>query len=115
MSCPFCAERPSNSTLSIGQTAYHQQQYAKAFQFLAPLAHGGDIVAQCLLGFMFQLGLGVEKDIAAAKRWYQQAGLQGCALSSHNLATIFSIDELRSTLVQYYCQKTQNMGLNLAK
>lgn len=67
MSCCFCSELQSNPNLSAGQAAFNQHQYAEAFQLLLPLTHQGNIVAQCMLGSMFQLGLGVEQDLAAAK------------------------------------------------
>ncbi|KAI9131949.1 sel1 repeat family protein [Acaryochloris sp. CCMEE 5410] len=99
--------------LDAGQVAYTQHQYAAAFQLLSPLAYQGNVIAQCLLGSMFQLGLGVKRDSATAKQWYQQAGSQGCALSFHNLATIYEVDGQNPALAQYYRQKAKDMGRDL--
>lgn len=115
MSGHFCAERPLQPQLDAGQAAYAQHQYAEAFQLLSPLAYQGYVIAQCLLGSMFQLGLGVERDSATAKKWYQQAGSQGCALSFHNLATIYAVDEHNLALAQYYRQQARGMGVDLAE
>lgn len=115
MSCHFCAESPSYPQLETGQAAYTQHQYAEAFQLLSPLAHQGNVIAQCLLGSMFQLGLGVEPDITTAKAWYLKAGLQGGAVSFHNLATIYAVDEHNPALVQYYRQQARELGFNLAE
>ncbi len=68
-----------------------------------------------MLGSMFQLGLGVEQDLAAAKIWYLQAGLQGCALSFHSLTTIFWVNERNPELAKYYHQQARTMGFNLAE
>ncbi|BDM81842.1 tetratricopeptide repeat protein [Acaryochloris marina] len=113
MSCHYCAERPLHPKLEAGQVAYTQHQYAEAFQLLSLLAYQGYVTAQCLLGSMFQLGLGIERDSAAAKQWYQQAGLQGCALSFHNLATIYEVDDQNPAMAQYYRQQAKDMGCEL--
>lgn len=113
MSCHYCAERPLRPKLEAGQLAYTQHQYAEAFQLLSPLACQGNVIAQCLLGSMFQLGLGVERDSATAKQWYQQAGSQGCVLSFHNLATIYEVDEQNPALAEYYRQQAKDMGCDL--
>lgn len=112
MSCFFYSELQSNPNLSAGQAVFNQHQYAEAFQLLLPLAHQGNVVAQCMLGSMFQVGLGVEQDLAAAKIWYLQAGSQGCALSFHNLTTIFSVNERNPELTKYYYQQARNIGFN---
>ncbi|MGR3274857.1 hypothetical protein ACSYAD_07060 [Acaryochloris marina NIES-2412] len=71
------------------------------------------MIAQCLLGSMFQLGSGVERDGVTAKQWYQQAGSQDCALSFYNLATIYEVDEQNPALAEYYHQQAKDMGCDL--
>lgn len=115
MSYHFCVERPLYPKLEAGHLAYTQHQYAEAFQLLSPLAYQGNVIAQCLLGSMFQLGLGVERNSAIAKQWYQQAGSQGYALSFHNLAVIYEVDEQNSVLAQYYRQHAKEMGCDLVE
>lgn len=49
----------------------------------------GDVKAQCLVGGLYQSGLGGEVDIQAALKWLHKAGEQGCGLAWHNLSTLY--------------------------
>lgn len=46
---------------------------------IAALAERGDADAQHILGYMFHLGVGVRRDLAAARRWLEASAAQGYA------------------------------------
>lgn len=56
---------------------YAKLDYVAAHRMLSPLAHGGDAVAQEILGFMYARGEGVPRDDAAAFHWFTLAAEGG--------------------------------------
>lgn len=69
--------------------AFHHQNYTEAFSLLRSEAEAGNSEAQCLMGNMYQLGLGVEKNISAAINWYLRASERGHAIAANNLGGIY--------------------------
>lgn len=70
-----------------GIEEFRNQRYAESLPLLTASAHQGDAEAQCLLGNLYQLGLGsVEIDEAAAIQWYYRAASQGYGVATSNLA-----------------------------
>jgi len=61
----------------VGQNLFYgisvNRNYRKAFPYLFEAANRGEIHAQNLIGFCYDLGLGVKKDKSQAIFWYQQA------------------------------------------
>lgn len=49
------------------------QNCTTAVKWLLSAAENGDFGAQCKLGFCYQIGRGVDKDLAKAKEWYYKA------------------------------------------
>jgi uncharacterized protein len=68
--------------------AFDRQDYATARELLYPMANQNHAEAQCLLGNLYQLGLGVTCDAAVALQWYTKASEQGNGLATSNLAGI---------------------------
>ena len=62
------AERP-------GLAAYAAGDYATAFAAWLPMAETGDLGAMYNVALLYDYGLGVEEDKAAAIRWYEPAAL----------------------------------------
>ena len=54
-------------------------QFAKAMQELLPAARSGNADAEELIGVMYAMGLGVERDDVRAFDWYLRAALKGHA------------------------------------
>ena len=54
-------------------------------------AQGGLAPAQYRIGNFYEKGLGIDRDIAKAKTWYQMAAEQGNASAMHNLAVLFAM------------------------
>lgn len=53
---------------------------------LHSLIDGGSIMGMVYLGYAFEKGLGVEKDISTAMAWYERAAQQGSLLAKSYLA-----------------------------
>ncbi len=70
-----------------GIQEFRNQNYAEALPLLTGSAQKGDAEAQCLLGNIYQLGLGeIAIDEVAAMRWYHRAANQGYSAATNNLA-----------------------------
>ncbi len=70
-----------------GIEEFRAQHFVEAFPLLIESAERGDAEAQCMLGNLYQLGLGdVEVNEAKAIRWYYLAANQGYSVATSNLA-----------------------------
>ena len=70
-----------------GIQEFRNQDYAAALPLLAQAADAGDAEAQCMLGNIYQLGLGgVAVDELKAIAWYHRAANQGYGVATSNLA-----------------------------
>jgi TPR repeat protein len=76
------------SNLEKGLSAFANQNYSKTLLLLKPLAKEGNAEAQCIIGNLYHLGLGVEKDIEKAIKWYIKSAQQGYVIAMNNLNTI---------------------------
>ncbi|MEM9093074.1 MAG: sel1 repeat family protein [Cyanobacteria bacterium P01_F01_bin.53] len=70
-----------------GIEEFRAQDYAEALPLLTHSAAEGDAEAQCMLGNIYQLGLGdTAVNEAAAMHWYYRAANQGYSVATNNLA-----------------------------
>jgi TPR repeat protein len=53
------------------------------------LAEQGDPVGEARLGYLYQAGLGVQQDSAAAAQWYRLAADQGNVAAQNNLGSLY--------------------------
>ncbi|MFB2837849.1 tetratricopeptide repeat protein [Floridanema evergladense] len=77
------------SDLEKGLAAFYSLDYTTAFSLLKPLADEGNAEAQCTIANMHHLGLGVERNILEAIKWYMKSSELGYAIASNNLAGIY--------------------------
>ena len=77
-------------TLSSGQTAYSNQDYATAIDELAPLAKEGNPQALYLMGQMYEKGQGVGADKTKARQFYESGARQG------NLQCVNALRDLKN-------------------
>lgn len=102
------------SNLNAGLTAFNTEDYANAFELLKPLAEQGNAEAQCIIGNMYDLGLGLEKNILEAVEWYKKSSEQGYGVASNNLGTIFKLGREGIPVNQIesnkWYQKARNQG-----
>ena len=75
--------------LKIALEAIDRGDHAEAFRLLLPLAQAGSAKAQANLGTLYQLGLGVQRDLTEAVKWLKKAVGQGEGIAAHNLGTIY--------------------------
>lgn len=60
-----------------------------AFKSIEEMAEQGDRIAQYLLGGMYEIGEGVEKDYQKAKEWYEAAAVQGDSKAQCSLGYMY--------------------------
>ncbi|MEL7070735.1 MAG: hypothetical protein AAGN15_19030 [Cyanobacteria bacterium J06581_3] len=70
-----------------GISEFRALAYTEAFPLLLQSAQAGVAEAQCMLGSMYQLGLGeVTVDETQAMQWYYKSANQGYSAATKNLA-----------------------------
>ena len=78
---------------AIGQRYFYgescRRNYRKAFPYLLDAALAGDIHSQNLVGYCYNLGLGVAKDLTLAVFWYEQAAKHHHKEALFNLAVLY--------------------------
>lgn len=78
-----------NTNIEDALALLSKDRYEEAFAALLPHAERGDMRAQAAVGFLFQTGLGVKRNVAAAIKWLEAAALQGSGEAAHNIATLY--------------------------
>jgi TPR repeat protein len=81
---------PARSDYQTGVDAYSNGNFKQALEEWLPLAEGGDATAQNSVGALYDHGLGVDEDDAAAAHWYQLAADQNLPLAMRNLANMYA-------------------------
>ena len=69
--------------------AFDRANYATALRVWLPLAEGGDPAAQTYVGEIFEKGLGVPPDYAAAAAWYRRGAERGYSRAAINLGQLY--------------------------
>jgi TPR repeat protein len=80
--------KQTEQTYLRGKLLFDTGCYAEAAAPLLEAAEKGSVDAMNDLGFLYRSGLGVAKDWASAKAWYQAAAEAGHADACHNLAVL---------------------------
>ena len=52
-------------------------------------AEKGDSIAQCSVGYYYETGKGVAKNMAEAVKWYEKSASQGNATAQYNLGLCY--------------------------
>jgi len=73
---------------------FDKGQYKKSLILWKSLANNGDLVSQNYLGIQYYLGLGVERNLELAKKWYEKSASQGFADAQYNLGAMYMNGEL---------------------
>lgn len=71
-----------------GLQAYQEKDYKEALRLWLPMAQGGHALAQYNVGISFAQGLGVEKNLAAASKWWSRSALQDNMDAQYNLGLV---------------------------
>jgi hypothetical protein len=72
-----------------GDAAYEKKDYTNAAIHYAAAAEQGSARGQLMLGFMYEVGRGVNQDYAEAMRLYRMAAEQGNETAYFNIANMF--------------------------
>lgn len=73
------------------QSTYEREDYERAVQLNAPRAAAGDADAQYRMGMMARFGWGMDKDAAAAVKWFSAAAKQNQAQAQAELGTMYRL------------------------
>ena len=75
----FLSTLASNTLADIeqGRDLMENNQFSEAMQVLLPAARSGNADAEELIGVMYALGLGVDKDPVRAFDWYLRSAMKG--------------------------------------
>ena len=73
----LCIHAPSFAELEPARELMEQNQFIEAMQALLPAARSGNAEAEELIGVMYAMGLGVERDDQRAFEWYLRAAMKG--------------------------------------
>ena len=79
------------------EAAYQRNDYAEALLLLKPLADGGHVEAQKLLGYMYEVGQGVPQEYSYAAAWYGKAAKSGDGDAEVRLANVTAQREALKT------------------
>jgi len=71
--------------------AFDRASYADALRIWLPKAKEGDAQAQTYVGEIFEKGLGIPADHAAAAEWYRRAAEQGYGAAQINLGQLYEL------------------------
>jgi TPR repeat protein len=77
---------PARADFESGEQLIEDRRFAEAMAELLPQARAGQATAQLYVANMFRRGYGVERDYAAAARWYRAAADQGEPSGMYNYA-----------------------------
>jgi len=72
-----------------GLRLINNEKYEDAFHVLLPLAKNGNAKAQARVGILYQLGMGVERNVKHAFYWLKKSANQGVGEAAHNLGTLY--------------------------
>jgi TPR repeat protein len=74
---------------AAGMRLHLDKRYAESRRIFDALAEGGDVRSQFMMGTIYEQGLGVPKDLAAAAGWYRRAAEAGNASAQYNLGIFY--------------------------
>ena len=107
-----------NGTVEYGLDLLSQDRNEEAFAILRPHAERGDMRAQAAIGLLYQTGMGVKRDVAAAIQWLEAAAKQNSGEAAHNLGTLYLTCEpdlpSDKTKSRYWFRKAKELGFVVA-
>ncbi|MEM1363095.1 MAG: tetratricopeptide repeat protein [Pseudomonadota bacterium] len=68
---------PALADIETGRDLMEDGKFAEAYEALEPAARSGNADAEELIGIMYALGLGVERDDRRAFEWYLRSAMKG--------------------------------------
>lgn len=100
------SELDAKSLYSLGLQYYKDNNYIEAVKWLRRSADQGNALAQCFLGYCYEMGQGVTQDYSVAVKWYRKSADQGDADAQVNLGLCYEfgrgVTQDRSEAVKWY-------------
>lgn len=90
---PVQNEMTAEEYCQKGINAYNSQQYEDAVGWLRKAADQGHAIAQNRLGYCYNMGHGVDKNLVEAVKWYEKAADQGYANAQYNLGLCYNLGD----------------------
>jgi TPR repeat protein len=94
-------------------------ELAKAHDLLLGLAERGDSGAQLNVGYFFDTGLGVRKNVTKALYWYRRAYQQGNGSAANNIGTVWRDRGRKSRAIAWFKRAVRlgevDSGIEIAK
>ena len=82
---------PAQAELEIARDLMEENRFTEAMEELRPAARSGNAEAEELIGIMYAMGLGVERDDRRAFEWYMRASLKGHPGAQSGIAWYYEI------------------------
>lgn len=79
-----------SADLDKGYKAFENQQYDVAYENIYPFAKQGDMMAQMVIGTMYQDGMGVDKDYEKSLYWYKKSAVQNNPVAQMALSNVYA-------------------------
>lgn len=87
--CLICSA--ARADLEAARDLMEAGEFESAMQALQPAARSGNAEAEELIGVMYAMGLGVERDDVRAFEWYLRASLKGHAGAQSGIGWYFEV------------------------
>ena len=82
---------PAQAELETARDLMEENRFTEAMEELRPAARSGNAEAEELIGIMYAMGLGVERDDRRAFEWYMRASLKGHPGAQSGIAWYYEI------------------------
>ena len=79
----------SEAQYKMGKCLDDKKEYTQAFEWYSKAAAQGFAPAECIIGYYYDNGMGVEKNTAKAFEWWSKAAAQGFAKAEYNVGTCY--------------------------
>jgi len=87
----FLLATPAAADLEVARDLMEEGRFAEAREELWPAARSGNAEAEELIGVMYALGLGVERDDVRAFEWYLRSAMKGHAGAQSGIGWYYEV------------------------
>jgi len=91
LAATLCFSHTALADLEKARDLMEENRFEEAMEALAPAARSGNAEAEELIGVMYAMGLGVERDDRRAFEWYMRASLKGHPGAQSGIAWYYEV------------------------
>lgn len=77
----------------LAESLIQAKVYARLVEYARPFAEAGVSDAECLMGVLYQCGMGVPVDAAEAERWFMSAAEKRNPVAWINLGNLYAVSD----------------------